>query len=288
MRGRAAPRALTRHCRPKARRGVVTGLRIRRSPTRTCGRPPRPAGPVSTAQPAQPAPTPSARDAGHASRRQARYRRVAVVSGRLPHALRSFQPSARRPVKQVDGEAQRVAPPAHVGIAPLADALEHRGHVGVFRLLARVALDRPAVLPFVLVPLVLVGGRRVHRDEPGVDARLHVAAVVEEFAVLGAQHGEVVRMRARAPVAFADQDVTAAFRPGLQLVADAATCRRRCRPRRASRSGGTSRGRRGSRGCRCRRGAACPARRSTRRARAPGRASSTSGRPRRPSSRTAR
>ena len=95
------------------------------------------------------------------------------------------------------------------------------GHVGILRLLARVALDRPAVLPLVLVPLVRVRRGRVHRDEPGVDAGLHVAAVIEELAVIGAEDREVIGMRARAPVAFADEDVAAAARPRLQLVADA-------------------------------------------------------------------
>ena len=77
-----------------------------------------------------------------------------------------------------------------------------RRHVRVLRLLARVALDRAAVLPFVLVPLVLRRGRRVHRHEAGVDAGLHVAAMVEELVLGAAQQRQVFGWRlacARSP-----------------------------------------------------------------------------------------
>ena len=55
-------------------------------------------------------------------------------------------------------------------------------HVGIVGLLARVALDRPAILPLVLVPLVARRRRRVHRDQSRVDAGLHVACVIRGTA----------------------------------------------------------------------------------------------------------
>src|SRR5690349_24968083 len=62
----------------------------------------------------------------------------------------------RRPgaIEQVDGEAQRLAAPAQVGIAPAPDLDEHLRHVGIAGLLARLTLDRAAKLPFVPAPFV--------------------------------------------------------------------------------------------------------------------------------------
>ena len=98
--------------------------------------------------------------------------------------------------------------------APAPDALEHRRNVRIVRLLARVALDRARVFPLVLVPLVVASGDRVQRHEPGVDARLHVAAVVVELAGIAAALAEL-REVSVAEIAAATSANARAVLPGL-------------------------------------------------------------------------
>src|SRR5437879_3455221 len=91
------------------------------------------------------------------------------------------------PVKQIKSESQRLAPPTQIAVAPAVHALEERRRVGILRLLARVALDRAAVLPFVFVPFVERRRRRVHRNEGGVDAGANIAAMIHELAFAAVQ-----------------------------------------------------------------------------------------------------
>src|SRR5438876_5256633 len=90
---------------------------------------------------------------------------------------------AHRPMEEIDAEAQRIAAPVQVAVAPAADPLEHRGNVGVARLLERVALDRAVVLPFVLVPFVGRRDKRMQGNQSGIDTGLNVAAMIAELVI---------------------------------------------------------------------------------------------------------
>ncbi len=61
----------------------------------------------------------------------------------------------------------------------------------------------------------------MHRDQPGIHTGLHVGGVLQVLARVAAEERDVVRVRALAPEAFADQHVAARFRPHLQMPADA-------------------------------------------------------------------
>src|SRR6266498_3541830 len=129
--------------------------------------------------------------------------------------------SHRRAMEQVDAEAQRIATPAQVAVAPAADPLEHRGNVGVSRLLKGVALDRAAVLPFVFVPFVGRRDKRVQRDQPGVGAGLNVAAMIAELVIARFQMRKISRRRRLHPVTLADKNIAAAACPAGERGANA-------------------------------------------------------------------
>src|SRR5205823_9930605 len=125
--------------------------------------------------------------------------RSGMARARRSAGTRDLTDERSGPVEQIESEAQRVTPPAQVPIAPPANALEERRRVWILRLLARVTLDRAAVFPFVFVPFIERGGRRVHRDETGVDADANITAVVEKLAFAAVEQSQVFRGRLLAP-----------------------------------------------------------------------------------------
>src|SRR5262249_55485849 len=122
-------------------------------------------------------------------------------------------------VKEIDAEAERVAPPAQIRVAPAAAALQHFGNVGIVGLLARGALDRARGFPLVVRPFVERSRHRVQGNQARIDARLNVAAMVDVLGVGAAEEGNVFGGWLLLPVALADHDEAAGFRPDLELVA---------------------------------------------------------------------
>src|SRR6266581_7643862 len=114
---------------------------------------------------------------------------------------------AHRPMEEVDAEAQRIAAPVQVAVAPAADPFEHRGNVGVSRLLERVALDRAAVLPFVFVPFVRRRDKRMQGNQPGIDTGLDIAAMIAELVSRLLQMRKIFRRRRLHPVPLADKNI---------------------------------------------------------------------------------
>src|SRR5271167_1659642 len=98
-------------------------------------------------------------------------------------------------MEQVRAEAQRLATPAQVGIAPAADALEHRRNVEVSRLLEGIAFDRAALNPFVFVPLVCGRDERVQWNQPSVDPRLYVAPMITTLVLRSLKMCQIRRGR---------------------------------------------------------------------------------------------
>src|SRR6266404_6220526 len=116
-------------------------------------------------------------------------------------------------MEQIDAEAQRLAAPVQVAVAPAADSLEHRRNVGVFRSLEGVAFDRAAVLPFVFVPFVGRRDKRMERDQAGFDAGVDVAAMIAELVIGRIQMRKIFRRRRLQPVTLADKNIAAAACP---------------------------------------------------------------------------
>lgn len=124
-------------------------------------------------------------------------------------------------MEQIDAEAQCVAAPAQVSVAPAANTFEHRRNVRVGRLFEGVALDRAAVLPFVFVPFVSRGDDRMQRHQAGIDACLDVAPMVEKFIRDRLQMRQVVHRRRLGPEAVTDKNIAAGASPLCEPAADA-------------------------------------------------------------------
>src|SRR5208283_50691 len=125
-----------------------------------------------------------------------------------------------RAMEQVCAEAQRLAAPAQVRVAPATNALEHRRNVGVCRLLERIALDRAAVFPFVFVPFVRGRDNRMQGDQSDIDTRLDIAAMVTKLVRGGLQMCQILRRRWLGPEPIADKNVAARSGPRREPDAD--------------------------------------------------------------------
>lgn len=107
--------------------------------------------------------------------------------------------------EQVQAESECCSAPRQIGMAPGADAFQHRVAIGIVGIVLSEVLDVHPIVPFVLVPVIVTGPEGHESELLGVSDIALVAVIGGFFTV---QEAQVLRCGGLLPEAFRNQQPT--------------------------------------------------------------------------------